>query len=178
MARQRHNAAFVVGSILGGVAGAAAALWKTPQSGAELRSRVSERLGGFAGSGGSSAAEPRSTAGGSGVGGKLLSFAEKAAAPIVGVKLGQTANHAGSEAAGRVRPGERGTAPPGEERMTAAYEATGETSEAGPGHVASTEELVKPTVPVETQSTAAGQASGPFTAFPEFQGDDSKNERM
>lgn len=174
MARQRHNAAFVVGSILGGVAGAAAALWKTPQSGAELRSQVTGRIGGVAGSV-SSAGEARSTAGGSGVGGKILSFAERAAAPIVGVKLGQTANRASSEAIGSVGPGDRGIAPLGGERTAAPYESTGETSETGAGHVASTEELVKPAVPVETQSAAAGQASGSFTAFPEFEGDNSKS---
>ena len=36
-----HGAAFVVGSLLGGLVGAVAALWSTPQSGAELRAKLS-----------------------------------------------------------------------------------------------------------------------------------------
>lgn len=109
----------------------------------------------------------------------MLSFAEKATAPIVGVKLGQTANRASSEAAGSVRSGGREQTTPGNEQvgapLVAPYESTGQTSEAGPGHVASTEELVKPTVPVETQSAATKQATGTFAAFPEFEGDKSKS---
>ena len=45
MARQRHNAAFITGSILGGVGGAAVALWKAPRSGSELRAMLSRRSG-------------------------------------------------------------------------------------------------------------------------------------
>lgn len=37
-----YSGAFVIGSVLGGLAGAAAMLWKTPQSGAELRARLGE----------------------------------------------------------------------------------------------------------------------------------------
>jgi hypothetical protein len=40
-----HSAAFVVGSLLGGLAGAVLALWKTPQSGPELRTRLSGSFG-------------------------------------------------------------------------------------------------------------------------------------
>lgn len=46
-----HSAAFVFGSLLGGLTGAVIALWKTPQSGTELRQRV-------AGPRGSKFAEP------------------------------------------------------------------------------------------------------------------------
>lgn len=100
----------------------------------------------------------------------MLSFVENATAPIVGVKLGQTANRAGSEAASSVRPGDRTATTP-----TATHESTGEISESGVGHAASAEELVKPTVPVETQSTT--RATGSFTAFPEFEDDKGKDER-
>lgn len=132
-AGERHNAAFVVGSVLGGVIGAAAALWKAPQTGDELRHRLT--------SGGGSGDEPRSgrvvssVRTGSGrvlsnarlgldrvartgsttartstsdstatatapLSSKVLSFVERAAAPIVGVKLGQTANGSGPAANG------------------------------------------------------------------------------
>ena len=119
MAGQRHNAAFIVGSVLGGVVGAAAALWKAPRSGPELRAMVKERIGGAGGTTVSTrvssvvetsrapitstvsrgrdilnatrSSETRTAGRASGIGGKALSFVEKATAPIVGVKLGQTA---------------------------------------------------------------------------------------
>ena len=43
MADQRHDAAFVVGAILGGLAGAAAVLFRAPQSGAQTRAQLAER---------------------------------------------------------------------------------------------------------------------------------------
>ncbi len=136
-AGERHNAAFVVGSVLGGVIGAAATLWKAPQTGDELRHKLTS---------GGSGDEPRSgrvvssVRTGSGrvlsnarlgldrvartgsttartstsestttapLSSKVLSFVERAAAPIVGVKLGQTANGSGpaaGETSGRVTP--------------------------------------------------------------------------
>lgn len=227
MTDQRHNAAFVVGSILGGVAGAAAALWKTPQSGPELRAKLAGRLGVGGGTGRAvssdapdtvhvakastpsrpskpskvwdiwsarTSPETRTSGGSSGVGGKVLSVVEKATAPIVGVKLGETAREAGSRAlsgaVSTVRPGSRpdaGTSsastdtpvtpaaaspvtPPEEPPTVPAFESSGEITGAGVGHVASTEELVTPAVPVETQSTE--KATGPLTDFPAFDADD------
>lgn len=201
MARQRHNAAFVVGSVLGGVAGAAAALWKAPQSGSELRAKVAERLGGSGGTSmnttvpddspaptsskasklrdiwnATTLPETRSFGRGSRVGGKVLSMVENATAPIVGVKLGETARQAGSRAVSSVRSVNRGATVPAAEPAPAAQpvtpESTGETSEAGVGHVASTEELVRPAVPVKTQSTT--QATGPLAEFPELEADQRK----
>ncbi|MCA9880104.1 MAG: YtxH domain-containing protein [Thermomicrobiales bacterium] len=43
MAKQRHNAAFVVGAILGGAVGAVLGLLKAPRPGAETRFDLSER---------------------------------------------------------------------------------------------------------------------------------------
>ena len=93
--RNRHNAAFVVGSGLGGVAGAAIALWKTPYSGVELRERITGGTSTTTGSGatvtapgmgaGATGTEPRFSS-------KLLSSVENTLAPVVGVKLGKTAN--------------------------------------------------------------------------------------
>ena len=97
--KKRHNAAFVVGSIFGGLAGAAAALWKTPYSGAELRAKLT---------GGGKTANGSSTEGtavvmatgqrehGQSFKGKVLSTVENKLAPIVGVQLGKTANDADS----------------------------------------------------------------------------------
>lgn len=146
-AGERHNAAFVVGSILGGVIGAAAALWKAPQTGEELRRTLtsggedevrsglvvssvrtgsgrvldSARTGSVrllssvkagstrvsrADSGASEAASPGSTSTAS-FSNRVLSFVEKTAAPIVGVKLGQTANGSGpaaGESSARITP--------------------------------------------------------------------------
>jgi hypothetical protein len=44
VAQERHTKAFVVGTLLGGVAGAAAALWRVPQSGAETRATISSTI--------------------------------------------------------------------------------------------------------------------------------------
>lgn len=44
MTEQRHTAAFIVGSMLGGLAGAGLALWKTPMRGEEIRARLAEKL--------------------------------------------------------------------------------------------------------------------------------------
>lgn len=131
-AAQRHNSAFVVGSVLGGVIGAAAALLKAPQTGDELRQRLASSGGdeprtrrvvsGFRTGSGQFLSTARSgldrvprrgstTTGTSATSGsistdaapfsnRVLSFVERAAAPIVGVKLGQTANGSGPTAEG------------------------------------------------------------------------------
>jgi hypothetical protein len=44
VAEEQHTTAFVVGAILGGVAGAAATLWRVPQSGAKTRAQITERV--------------------------------------------------------------------------------------------------------------------------------------
>lgn len=75
--------ALVVGTVLGLVAGAAYALWKTPMSGKELRSKLSaaatDATGGV-------------TAAGAGLGDKVMHVVETTLAPIVGVELGKTAH--------------------------------------------------------------------------------------
>lgn len=106
--KNRHNAAFVVGSVLGAVAGAAVALWKTPYTGEELRSKISgagstESHGAqtytASPSRGTTTVEDRS------IKDKVLSGVEKTLAPIVGVELGKTANGSGAEtpAAGDIK---------------------------------------------------------------------------
>lgn len=159
-AGERHNAAFVVGSVLGGVVGAAVALWKAPQTGEELRQKLassdngesrsrrvvstvrtesggdsgevrsggvvspvrtgssrvldsarmgSDRLLNLVKAGSDRLSRPDSTESKASSSGstptapfsnRVLSFVEKAAAPIVGVKLGQTANGSGPAAGG------------------------------------------------------------------------------
>jgi hypothetical protein len=44
VAQERHTKAFVVGTLLGGAAGAAAALWRVPRSGAETRATISSAI--------------------------------------------------------------------------------------------------------------------------------------
>jgi gas vesicle protein len=104
----RHNAAFVVGSVLGAVAGAAVALWKTPYTGEELRAKL---VGGTSHettgaqtfvatpSAGTTVREERSLKD------KVISGVEKTLAPVVGVELGKTANAGGAEtlAAGEIK---------------------------------------------------------------------------
>lgn len=119
MANSKHRGAFIVGSILGGAVGAVAALWNTPQSGKELRQMVglesepvlaltdavktsaikavdvvqdvTETVGEVASSG-----RPVSDA--------ALELIGQATAPLVGVKIGQTANNS--------QPGATAPAPP------------------------------------------------------------------
>ena len=97
MAKGRHRGAFVFGSILGGALGAVAALWKTPQSGEELRRKL-----GFESDVAHSvtAAAKRTSASATGAAhaakplpARALGLVEQVAAPLVGVKLGHTANH-------------------------------------------------------------------------------------
>jgi gas vesicle protein len=83
MARNRHNGALVFGALLGGAVGAAAALWKTPYTGAELRGLIGLPNGTDPGGAGA----PRS------LGDRALELVEQATAPLVGVRLGQTANN-------------------------------------------------------------------------------------
>ncbi len=109
MASQRHNAAFVVGSVLGGLIGAGAALWKAPQTGAELRSKVTGSINAKTSRSSTTTESTESvtvvsSSSGSGASfsSKVLSFVERATAPIVGVKLGRTANGSGPAAGGTV----------------------------------------------------------------------------
>jgi hypothetical protein len=44
VAEERHTKAFVVGTLLGGIAGAAAALWRVPRSGAETRATINTKI--------------------------------------------------------------------------------------------------------------------------------------
>ncbi len=87
MASQRNTGAFVAGSVLGGLIGAAVTLWTTPKSGPELRTGLSG--GGsetvtYRAEGGTVTEERRFS-------NPVLSFVEKAAAPLVGVELGKLA---------------------------------------------------------------------------------------
>ncbi|MBA2470574.1 MAG: hypothetical protein H0V37_14305 [Chloroflexia bacterium] len=106
MAKSRHRGAFVVGSVMGGAVGAVAALWKTPQSGEELRrklgfeSRAAHSVTAAARTVGGTAGSVASTA--KPLPGRVLGLVEQAAAPLVGVKLGQTANN--SQPAGKTAP--------------------------------------------------------------------------
>lgn len=97
MAKSRHRGAFVFGSIVGGAVGAVAALWNTPQSGEELRRKLgfeseagrsvtaAAHSAAHAATDAAHAAKPLSS--------RALGLAERATAPLVGVKLGHTANH-------------------------------------------------------------------------------------
>jgi hypothetical protein len=93
VAKQTHNAAFVIGTVLGGAVGAASALWKTPMSGQELREKLG--VGDLPIPSLPTTSETTNDAG-TRKENKLLSFVEQAAAPIVGVTLGQTANNGGT----------------------------------------------------------------------------------
>ena len=102
MARNnRHNTAFVVGSVLGAVAGAAVALWKTPYSGEELRTKLGasgghETTGTQAYTATPAAGTTTTATGERSIKDKVLSSVEKTLAPVVGVELGKTAKGSGA----------------------------------------------------------------------------------
>jgi len=84
LAGKRHTAAFIVGTVAGGLVGAAMALWKTPHTGDELRSAIAT----VADPNSAFNTEPRRSS-------KVLGAVEYVLAPIVGVELGKTANDSG-----------------------------------------------------------------------------------
>lgn len=84
--KKNGNKIWVTGAVLGAVAGAAYALWKTPMSGQELRDKL-----------GTGSMEQQdevlvNTVRTPTVGDKILSKIEHTLAPVVGVELGKTAN--------------------------------------------------------------------------------------
>jgi len=44
MAKSKHTTAFVLGTLLGGAAAAAAAIWNSPQSGKRTRQQITETV--------------------------------------------------------------------------------------------------------------------------------------
>ncbi len=80
----KSNKSWIFGTVLGAVAGAAYALWKTPMSGQELRGKLSP--------GPISTTSHAPAAASGGFGDKIISTVERTLAPIVGVELGKTAN--------------------------------------------------------------------------------------
>jgi hypothetical protein len=168
MAHDRHGTAFIVGAVVGGIAGAAATLWTTPRSGLELRSRMMGEGDDYApsgpqvGVGETRPHEERLTS-------RALSFVERAAAPLVGVRLGETADERGEAAASgpTSTPTTMGDVD-SEEIVVAPGEARGEPApgDSGPGHVASAEELSAPVPGALDQNAEPGTKSDQFTPFP------------
>lgn len=171
MPDDRHNAAFVVGAMLGGIAGAAVTLWKAPKSGAELRAGLSQGLNDLTGIDLSGTAGPdqhgrrsplespipgRTTP--ERLSSRALEFAERVAAPLVGVKLGQTANDSGD---GRKSPVE---APP----VVPVGTADPEPPPAGLGHAATTDELTRPTETDPTPMSQQAAETGEPPPFPDL----------
>lgn len=92
MRSQRNTGAFVAGSVIGGLLGAVLALWKTPKSGAELRAGISlERDNVVTYRPETDRADIGTVEREQRFSNPVLSFVERAAAPIVGVELGKLA---------------------------------------------------------------------------------------
>lgn len=97
MAKNKNsNKGLIFGTVLGAVAGAAYALWKTPMSGQELRSKLSP--GPLSASSNSSESASNFAAESSTVrsSNPVLGAVERTLAPLVGVELGKTANNGGN----------------------------------------------------------------------------------
>lgn len=147
MAKGRHSGAFVFGSIVGGAVGAVAALWKTPQSGEELRrklgfeSEVVQTVTGAAKQASASATSLAEAA--KPLPGKALGLVEKATAPLVGVKLGHTANNS--------QPGRTG---PGSATIHRATFATESVTVTAPEDIAGVEVTEAPPDPIFGETPA------------------------
>jgi hypothetical protein len=189
MASQRSTGAFVAGSVIGGIIGAAAVLWKTPKSGAELRGELSgDRHGAVtyrAGEGQTVVEERRFS-------NPVLSFVEKAAAPIVGVELGKLAKddpHAtaplrtssadakppvpsAQPVAGTAAAAVSGFAERGEEfeAQDPSEEVTHDSVEGSSAHAATEEDLTSPTLEYAEQleSTADRKTASGDARFPDL----------
>lgn len=93
MAKNKSNKGMIFGTVLGAVAGAAYAMWKTPMSGQELRGKLSP--GPVNGSSTSSTPATDESVKSAGFTDKVMDVVEHTLAPIVGVDLGKTANNGG-----------------------------------------------------------------------------------
>jgi hypothetical protein len=204
MGSQRNTGAFIAGSVIGGIVGAAIALWKTPQSGPELRASLSggERHGAVTyGSGDAGTADRRFS-------NPVLGFVEKATAPIVGVELGKLAKDDPQSYTAPVRassadarppetPGETVTVASGSTEVTEplgtvdratdetfaaaspSEEETHDPVEGSDAHAATTEELTTPTADyveelAEDQKSAQPGALGGFSFEDTPKGNDSR----
>lgn len=98
MAKNKSNKGMIFGTVLGAVAGAAYAMWKTPMSGQELRGKLSP--GPVNGSSSTSTAVADKPATSAGFTDKVMGVVEHTLAPIVGVDLGKTANNGGTASTG------------------------------------------------------------------------------
>src|SRR5690625_2307658 len=88
MPSQRNTSTFIAGALIGGIVGAAFTLWNTPVSGDELREQLAGPRDASSTSG---TPEPAPDTGRQRFSNPVLSFVEKATAPIVGVELGKLA---------------------------------------------------------------------------------------
>lgn len=118
MTAQRHNVAFVVGSVLGGVIGAAAALWTAPQTGEELRGKLTSGVRTRSYPGRASSAESTTvvTSASSSVpttplSSRVSSFVERAKAPVAGLKTSRPSSSSAPFSNKVVSFVERATAP-------------------------------------------------------------------
>ena len=176
MANDRHGAAFVVGAVIGGIVGAAATLWTTPRSGLELRTQLMGDGDDYA-PGAPNVAVPDTAAPSGGadrLSSRALGFVERAAAPLVGVRLGETANERGASATASTSLTSEGVAAVGgqtddtEEIVVAPGEASGDPAPgaSGPGHVATPDELSSPVPGALDQVADDDGTHDRFTPFP------------
>jgi len=137
MGSQRNTGAFIAGSVLGGMIGAAVALWKTPKSGPELRASLSGDRAGAVTYGSETATgavtEHRFAS-------PVLGFVEKATAPIVGVELGKLAKDDPKAYTAPVRTSAADARPPS---------TVGETVVAGAAPVTEPLDTVAPATPTD-----------------------------
>lgn len=195
MGSQRNTGAFIAGSVLGGIVGAAVALWKTPQSGPQLRASLSggERHGAVpyrTQSGDVDTAERRFS-------NPVLGFVERATAPIVGVELGKLAKDDPQSYTAPVRVSSADARPPDATEVTEPIgeieratgdafaaespdeEVTHDPVEGSAAHAATTHELTSPTEEyveelAEEQKSAQPGALGGFSFEDTPKGNDTR----
>lgn len=137
---KRNAGAFILGGVIGGVVGAAVTLWNTPKSGDEYRAMVSGGSSSDATVTRDGSVTTHSTTSGR-FSNPILSFVERAVAPIVGVELGKLAkDDPGSSEYRPVRTSAADTRPPvqGDEHVPH------DEVDVDHQHVATTDELTSP----------------------------------
>lgn len=167
MAQQRHGAAFIVGAIIGGIAGAAATLWTTPRSGLELRTRMMGSGDDYA-PGTTDLPAPKTEGRDERLSSRALGLVERVAAPLVGVRLGETADERRDDTVISTASTVTTDTADTEEIVLAPGEASGEptSGDSGIGHAASAEELSSPVPGALDQAADSGNTREQFTPFP------------
>lgn len=173
MAAQRHNVAFVVGSVLGGVIGAAAALWTAPQTGEELRDKLTSGVRTRSYPGRESTTVVMSASSSvptTPLSSRVSSFVERAKAPVAGLKTSRSTSPSSAPFSNKVVSFvERATAPIVGVKLGQTANGSGPASNGNVTRIESVRQTTADAPPsdrVDSTGAALSTSSGQVTAVP------------